>query len=182
MLPFFVMFVWCPFASAVMLLFFHWNGECWQQKHLVGLNKVNSLGLSLSLLVMTVYGCLISTCAFISAYVREAGCASALMHQTGESSLWDAALSQSGWRCQALAPQSERAGWREKRRRGEMKIKRGTEDEGVYKKRKSKEKFLCWAIPAFTQRLITRLGLVFLPFNSIPAVVGILWKSRMRAQ
>lgn len=144
-----IMFVWCLFAYAVMLLLHYWNRERKQQKPLAGLNNVNSPEFeSEPVLVMTVYGCLIGTCTFISVW-REAGCGSALMHQTGESSLWDAALSQSDWRCQALAPQSEKAGCREKWRRGEMKIKRGTKDKGVCKKWKSKEKFLCWAIPAF---------------------------------
>lgn len=33
---------------------------------------------------------------------------------------------------------------------GKVKIKQGTEGKGVCKKWKSQEKFLCWAIPAFT--------------------------------
>lgn len=144
-----MMFAWCPFTYTVMLLLHSWNRECKQQKHRVRLNKVNSpVFESEPVLVMTVYGCLIGTCTFIGVW-REAACGSALMHRTGESSLWHAALGQSDWRCQALAPQSEKAGWREKRRRGEIKIKQGTKDKRVCKKWKSKEKFLCWAIPAF---------------------------------
>lgn len=91
----------------------------WPAEAEVGLRKVNSpVFESQPVSVMTVYGCFVCTRIFISAR-REAGCGSALMHRTGESSLWAAALAESDWRCQALAPQSEKAGWKEKRREGE---------------------------------------------------------------
>lgn len=145
------MFVWYLFAHEVMLLLLYWNRECKQQKHLAGLNKVNSpVFESEPVLVMTVFGCLIGT---VWLHIYQCVKGGWLRFRT-DASAWKIESLRCGSQSERLAVPGTctskwEAGWREKRRRGEMKIKRGTKDKGVCKKWKSKEKFLCWAIPAF---------------------------------